>query len=215
MNFSVKDNAGNTNTSSVQVEIANIKSLITITYPPTNSSVNNITTLKASLSDPRDVSEVKYLLIKDGSYFENVTMFCTWDYSLCTASLNTTKYQDGTYTILARAISNQKGILANSTIVLRFNNTNQTSTNQTNVTVNVTSGLNNTNNQTNQTEKNETKETNQTTSNIIKKFYNVFANPKVLISLGSLGVLVAVALIILDIKRKAKQAKPWYESISD
>jgi hypothetical protein len=204
MNFSVTDNAGNTNTSSVQVEVANIISSITIVYPYNNSIVRNVITLRASLSDPTDVNEVKYLLSQSGNILENNTMSCTWDYSSCIASLNTTQYQDGQYFVMVRSISSQKGILSNSSIVLIFNNTVPASP--------ATNQINNTS--TNQTTENKTENNNktgQTPSNTPQNTTNIFTNPKVIIP-SSLAVIALIAISIILLRKKPEK-KPWYDTI--
>lgn len=220
MAFSATDNAGNTNMTSVQIEISNIISSITINYPYNNSQIRNVTTIRVSLSDPAYVNDVRYLLNKAGNTLENNSMSCSWDYSSCTANLNTTKYADGQYILLVKSISNQRGILANSSIMVILNNTATSQTNNTNIgqtginnTINQTS-TNATTNQTNQAGNNKTNETNQTSSNPIQKFYNASTNFKIII-LITVVLLAAAVVLIIELKRKRKQERPWYESISD
>jgi flagellar basal body-associated protein FliL len=209
LNFSATDNAGNTNTTSVQVEISNIKSAITINYPYNNSQIRNITTIRASLSDPLYVNDVRYLVNKAGNILENNSMSCSWDYSSCTANLNTTKYADGEYILLVKSVSNQRGILANSSIVVIFNNTPIATGSTINITINQTS----TNAATNQTDqgKNKTNETNQTSSNPIQKLSTNFK----IIIIVTVVVLAAVSILIIALRGRRKKEKPWYESISD
>lgn len=122
INFSISDNAGNSNASYVKVNITNIIPLIRITEPVTNSYVKNMSLVKASLSDPKNVEYVMLAIEKTG-ISETKNMSCTQDFSLCTYNIDTTKFKDGEYRITAMAMSKDRENLANSSIKLMFDNT--------------------------------------------------------------------------------------------
>ncbi len=97
--FRVEDRAGNSNSTSVSVNISNIFPSVTITSPSTYA--RSTTTVSASLSRAANVR-----LKIDSSWFD---MSCSG--TLCTYEWNTTGYADGAHTLLA----NVSGIEGTST----------------------------------------------------------------------------------------------------
>lgn len=118
INFSVVDNAENYNSSSVQVTVSNRISSIRVTEPINNTLTRGTVLFRASLADPTNVNYVKLVTVK-----EEKSMSCTTDFSGCTVNLDTTQYQDGTYNISIRAMSSSGINIANTSIVITFDNT--------------------------------------------------------------------------------------------
>jgi len=116
--FSVSDNAGNTNSSSVQAVVSNRISSMRITEPLNNSIIRGTVLFRASLSDPTNVNYVKLITEK-----EEKNMSCTTDFSGCTLNLDTIQYQDGTRNISIKAMSSSGTNVVNTSLILVFDNT--------------------------------------------------------------------------------------------
>lgn len=98
--FSVKDNAGNVNTSSLPITIRNTQTAISLV--PGSGYVKATVVVNASLSQDSTVTNVS-LKTQKGSNVTNALMSCNSGFTLCSYTWDTTSFSDGSYIITASA----------------------------------------------------------------------------------------------------------------
>jgi len=124
INFSATDNAGNTNYSTVQINVDNKEVAASITNPAGNSYIALLTYVNATVTNALGKATGVKVKISGASYSVLSDMSCSADYK-CYYAWNTSAVSDGAYTILVN-VTNNLGKLINSSISVTADNTKPT-----------------------------------------------------------------------------------------
>lgn len=102
LNFTVTDNAGNSNSSWINITTKNTQPLISIHEPSNNAFLKGAVLINATTKNTVGVTSVELSIDIAGSVTKK-TMSCNPDFTSCNYSLDTIPFIDGGYTITAKA----------------------------------------------------------------------------------------------------------------
>jgi len=116
LNFTVSDRAGNSNSSSVQIETTNTYPTISIVSPAKNVFVNGPLLVRSAVVNAKGV--VKYVEVAvTGADTTTKNMTCDPTFSSCNYSFDTTAFIDGGYAIRVNAVNSLNLDVSASTTV--------------------------------------------------------------------------------------------------
>lgn len=121
LDFTVTDNAGNSNTSLVNITTKNTQPIPSILEPSNNAFVKGTILIRASIANAEGTTYAT-VSIEQGANTTTKNMTCNSGFTSCNYSLNTTSFADGGYTVKVNAMNNS-GVVASSSIIITIDNT--------------------------------------------------------------------------------------------